>query len=325
MCDFQLELKPRTGGKHRKNMTSTNSTNITITFTQLYMLHSAGILFVIVFFTGVIGNFLICFVVYRVDVLRTKFNILVVNLAVVDLLTCLIAPPLSLATLYYHSENNELYKPVCYGSTFMGHFGKWYSLLIMTEMGVIRAACGFRRYRLKLSKRRLVELCVINFIVTGVFSIWRLLGGTNLCTGLQEQSSEFIFINAGIIMLLFIILTTGYLALAIVVRKRALRIFQKPDTSPTTRFDLPTIRASILIILSMAVCHLPYVVYAVVKAFDDNGNLPMYSYVFMYSITMLSYVSNPVIFCFTSKTFRHHLRLRLNIPYNRIRPMDILT
>ncbi len=301
-----------------------NFTDITITFSQLYMLHSAGIIFVIVFFTGVIGNFLICFVVYRVDVLRTKFNILVVNLAVVDLLTCLIAPPLSLATAYHYSENNVLNKPVCYGAVFMGNFGKWYSLLIMSEMGVIRAVCGFRRYRIKLSKRRLVELCVINFVATGVFSVWRLSGGTNFCNGLKEQSLKFIFINVCIIILLFIILATGYVTLAIVVRKRALRIFQKPNNSPTTRFDLPTIRASILIILSMAACHLPYVVYAVVKAFDDNVNLSTYSYAFMYSITMLSYVANPVIFCFTSKTFRHHLWVYLNIQDNRIRPMDIV-
>ncbi len=232
---------------------TTDGTDLTLTSSQLYMLRSTETVFVIVFFTGVIGNFLICFVVYRVDILRSKFNILVVNLAVIDLLTCLIAPPLSLATVNHYSEN----KPVCYGAVFMGHFGKWYSLLIMTEMGVIRAVCGCRRYRFQFRKGRLVELCVINFIASGAFSVWRIWGDTNFCHGFTDQSSAFIIINVSIIMLLFIILATGYVALAIVIRKRASNIFQKPNNSPTTRFDLPTIKASILIILSMAGCHLP--------------------------------------------------------------------
>ena len=59
------------------------------------------ILFLLLLFSGVLGNGSICFFVFRFKSLRTIPNILLTNLATVDLLNIIISPPLLILTLIY--------------------------------------------------------------------------------------------------------------------------------------------------------------------------------------------------------------------------------
>lgn len=56
------------------------------------------ILYSVIFFVGLLGNGLVCFVVIRVSYMRTVVNIFIVNLAVADFLVLLVCLPPSVLT-----------------------------------------------------------------------------------------------------------------------------------------------------------------------------------------------------------------------------------
>ncbi len=66
----------------------------------LYLMICVTIIYIVIFLTGVIGNILVCFVIFKHPDMRTTTNFFLVNLSIADLLVLIICMPPSFVDLY---------------------------------------------------------------------------------------------------------------------------------------------------------------------------------------------------------------------------------
>ena len=272
---------------------------------------------VIICISGTLSNALACIVIARSKRLHTTFNALVLALAAGDLLASSVTTPLShLLGQFYLRSVYWLDTPLCNTAIFFLHVPKWHSLLIMTEMPFIRTFGVASRRPWKPSKYVMGGIIIFNIVTTTLYSAYRsFFSKMNICSSLTNADvSGRMTLNVGVFMLFFVILTLAYVWLYVIARKRSAVIApaMRNNQMGVTRYDIITLRASIIIVVSYVLYHIPYILYSLLLDIGATNDQSYCAHSFVVVFSSMSYVGNTIIVCWTSKDYRKHVLMTLN-------------
>ena len=264
--------------------------------------------FVIIF--GCLGNSLFCVTIIRYPRLHTPFNALAFALSVGDLLTSATAVPLNHALSRHFVQYGTIYDtPLCYSGTFLLNVFKWNSVLIMTEMAILRARVVFSKVVDPLRRRTVVKLIVGNVFATSAFSTYRTFFNKNNVCASRETDNGNRLLNIAVFSFLYVNLIISYVILSTFIHYRSVAM---PDGARNpNRYEIATIRASAIIVTSYLVAHLPYIVYTLFLHFGVATDTSFLLHTFLTNIFSLCNVSDTVIFSVISSQYREHVFLLL--------------
>lgn len=95
-----------------------------------------SILYIIIFFMGMYGNFLVCFVVLRNKTMQTVTNFFITNLALADMLLCLFC--VTLTPTYTILQKWIFGEFLCHTVAFLQCFCVYLSTLTLTSIAIDR-------------------------------------------------------------------------------------------------------------------------------------------------------------------------------------------
>ena len=301
---------------------------------QRYLASFTSAMFVIISILGTVLNTGVVVVILRYRRLRRiRFNYIVVNLATVDLISCLVSALTAYSLLQEFIATGNLQNSTCYFIVWLQHFSKWTSLTIMAEQGIIRViylSCArnnnFAHQR--ISKDQTIVIIAGHTLATLVFSAFRILLKYNVCNR-DKYGLEYYLINNTCLLLIFcsLCITGAFISrksrnITAVLKKR---LFLRRRLR-RHRYDLSTFRTCMCIVTFYMLCHLPYITYGFVllgSTYEDD----FFMYAFTYVITMLSFVVNPILLFITSKEFRIHALMCTNIQQlcrQRVAPVIVI-
>ncbi|XP_060070818.1 galanin receptor type 1-like [Ylistrum balloti] len=273
------------------------------------------LVFLVIFIVGILGNAMVIFVFLRNKAFRTITNIYLLNLAVVDLLYLCLCVPFT-AVFYWIS-----YWP--FGNTLC-KLASYLMVCCMSLHVMTLTAIGIDRYMavvhpvmsrtLRTKNRTLRILVAIWFISITAFSpvirITReIVSFKTFCMETLEKAQMKIYVTMLFIFMYAIpLFILGFCYIEIARKMRTissvgLRFNQMRIATIQTRQRI--LKVFFVVTLTFAICWLPLHVAAIMDGFGMTNNqflyyVKIYSPCFSYSTT----ATNPVIYCFVSKTFR---------------------
>ena len=293
------------------DMNVTNATNSTKEPTSIlpyhyWMLYITLTLQLVLFVFGSLSNTLFCVIFIRYPRLQTPFNMLAFALCANDLLASVATPFGSAATILQHITKS-LETTLCrYYSCFFMNLCKWFAVLVMVEMAVIRARCVLATRRYMVKKRTICVLIVLNYFASGAFSTYRcFLSNNSVCDQNNNEDTSSRLLNISVFLALFIILALGYAILMVVTHRRATNI------RSNNRYEIATLRACAIIVLTYLGLHLPYITQTILLHIGINEDRSYYTHNFLVCIFMMSHLADSFILLITSTQYRKHIKLLL--------------
>ncbi|XP_069489419.1 G-protein coupled receptor 84-like [Ambystoma mexicanum] len=200
---------------------------------------------VFTFITGIVGNLLVCWVVYRIKSLQTANNALLVNLAIIDLLKCSLDIPLLLLTVAV--SRADLGETVCTVQQFSYSLSSCVQLLTLVIISAERfQAIAFPfeiEQRTVRIKRWIFMIWVVGFLVpimsitfakhTPIYLTCR-----HQAINVQDYFDPFgvcILVPIWIVSLALIVL--HYMRIFFVVKRHANKIFDSGILPPSAPVD----------------------------------------------------------------------------------------
>ncbi len=261
-------------------------------------------LHVITFILGILSNSLYCTVIIRYPQFRKSFNLLAFALAVSDLLASMISVPLVDTLVNYHYQTRSLDTPICKINILAVNLFKWFSVLLMIEIAVIRAKSILSTTRWTISVRHIVHLVFFNISLTIPFSIYRTFLNKNIiCYPLKYPHNALV--NTSIGVSFFTVLLIGYVLIIIEAKRRAAKM---PESSRNraNRFEISTLRACAAVVGSYILCHFPYFIYTAL-VYIEVVQSSYYYHAFFVSVFQLTYAFNSLILTISSSEYRKHI------------------
>ena len=282
--------------------------------------------YVLIFILGTCFNAVAIFVPLRNPHLRgNPFNILIINMAVVDMISCL-SLPLNVYIIPYYLATGSVRNLPCYILVCVRSYTGLMYFSIATEMAIIRAvgiSCNSFS-RLRLSKYFLAAMIVSHSLAALLLTTYLALK-QNLCSGfrdfgvhsvdLNSDETSYVFINAGAVVILFVIICSCYACIALLTHTNALNMANvtrnnSSINSHITKHNLSTIQSCVLTVTWYMLCHLPLIICVILIQ-----NVPLSrTYITLCSFFALvspRHLGNPVILFWSSKDFRKHVMLAL--------------
>ena len=303
--------------------------NDTVSDYQIRLAYATSFLFLLASFLGAIFNTIVILVTIRFPRLRrSPYNVLVLNLATVDLLSSLISTGRICfdSNIFLVTKTHQ--NTFCTVLVFLHNLSQWISLTIMSEIAVFRVIwiSSYLNTRRFLTKRFLHKVIAVSTVIVIMFSLFRVLGKYNICRSLTDPSSHTL-INSCIVLIYMFIIGSTHIWVAWYINKRTEQITEAIRTKriPDNRYNIATIRTCVLIAAFFAICHLPYISYSVLvmKNLIDSS-FP--SYIIYYVFTIFVHVGNPVIMFCTSADFKHQVMKYFNFHKRnrRVEPIDVV-
>ena len=294
-------------------------------------------LMVLMIFVSIVGNSIVCLIVYRKPAMRSAINLLLANMAFSNIMLGLLCMPFALVTLLM---DDWIFGVVLCRSLAFLH------TLLVCEAVCILLSISVDRYLIivlrkdKLTQQRARLLLYISWCVSACLSFPPTLGwglythynGWVQCI-LEEYRNPadmiyILFVTCAIFFLPMFIMTYVYLCICKTVRRNSLRIHNHPesvDVSQMNKLGLATMgrqpkvtidmsfktRAfkTILILYVLFVCcWMPYAVLRIVWNLTGQTGA---NYIGGTVILWLGYMNsamNPIIYCWRIKKFREACR-----------------
>ncbi|KAM4826707.1 neuromedin-U receptor 2 [Thomomys bottae] len=126
----------------------------------------------LIFIVGVVGNLLVCLVIFRHQTMKTPTNYYLFSLAVSDLLVLLLGMPLEIYEMWYHYP--FLFGPVgCYFKTALFETVCFVSILSVTMVSVERYVAIVHPFQAKLdsTRRRALRILSLIWVSSIIFSL----------------------------------------------------------------------------------------------------------------------------------------------------------
>ncbi|XP_050402936.1 orexin/Hypocretin receptor type 1 [Patella vulgata] len=300
-------------------------------------------LYVVVFFVGLFGNFLVCFVVYRSKSMQNATNYFIVNLAVTDMLVILIClPPTVVQQTSSHWYFGEV---MCHIVVFMQTASIVSSVLTLCAIGVERYYGICLPFESWLSSRRVITIIVMIWTTAAAVSaphlIYMTLKSTykdipeylQYCAMNMSTQSRKVFQSVLVICVYLIpLLIIGVMYLRISIRlwsasipgetlKSAGRPSNAMINQKLSRRKIS--RMLIAVVIIFAVCYLPIHVMYICFIFDVFVGLKDQSFIprLMMISHWLCYFNsaiNPIIYNFMSMKFQSEFkRIFYRMTYRR--------
>lgn len=143
-----------------------NSTEIKI-INNIFVQMSFSIFYVAIFIVGIIGNVLVCYVVFRNKAMHTVTNFFITNLALSDILLCILAVPFT--PLYTFLEKWIFGNLLCHLVPFAQGVSIYISTLTLTSIAMDRYIVIIYPFR----HRMRVSICMV--IITAIWLVSLLL------------------------------------------------------------------------------------------------------------------------------------------------------
>lgn len=273
--------------------------------------------------TGIPGNFLVCFLVYRTHRLRTVTNVIISNLAVADLGVCLLNIPIALATVI---RGVRLKGALCQFAGFTNSLFFFEVLLSLPLVSVSRYWCIVRpaEFTTVFSKRRTYHMIAATWMVSILCAIPPFFGwskfnfqeGKGTCALDTQRNTDSLTYTISILVIVgflipFTLITVPYYKVFRFIRTHTRRMSQKRMPSfrrsrPNSMFqDFKVTKLLLVVVCVFVACWTPNIVVSLVKSFYDlNQSTQKKLDTISILLIFLSSTCNPFIYGLMNTQFR---------------------
>ena len=247
-----------------------------------------GIVLTMIIITGIIGNGIVCFIVYRKPIMRSAINMLLANMALFDVALAVFCMPLSLVTLF--TDEWILGDFLCQGIAFLQQcfisIGVWTMMTISIDRYLIIV------YKKDKLTTQHAKTCIGLTWCAGLFMSLPPFFGFGKYTfahghvqcyiasdGSTSQLTYAVLISCVSFFLPFLVIGFSYSSIIIAVHKNSLKIHSKPEvdfavTYQSGKLGLPivqsrnsdiswrprTFKTVLVLSLVCSACWLPYAI-----------------------------------------------------------------
>lgn len=286
--------------------------------------------YIFIFIMGVFGNVLVCFVVFRNRLMQSVTNLFITNLALSDILLCILAVPF---TPTYTFLRRWIFGTIlCHLVPYAQAFSVYTSTLTLTAIAIDRFFVIIYPFqqRMKLIPCIVIILIIwiVSLMLTLPYGLYMQVARLNF-TGEYEYYCEedwpteyyrkvYGSITTTLQFLLpFLIVTFCYVCVSVRLNDRAKT---KPGTKTTRKEELERDRkkrTNRMLIAMVAVFGLSWLPLNVVNVLNDfylnTHEWKMYNVLFFlaHSIAMSSTCYNPILYAWLNDNFRKEFKLVL--------------
>ena len=291
--------------------------------------------FSVVVLINLLGNSLVCLVVFRFRGMRAPINYLLVNLAVSDIMVALFIIPDYIVNLTFKHPSgitgNYMCKFVTGGNfVWVGTAASTFSLVVVAVERFIAVVHPFNE-RWRLTNRRLVAVIVAGWLYAIIFNLplFFVVGHQHGLNHSGEIWSNTTLAKLYTVACFFIFGAIPMGAMAILYLRVLCKLW-KSGVRTTLIADKARIRVirkvtkmAALLSIAYAVCRLPNLVLYMLSQFDQNlYNFDSPYYIASVLLVALNSAMNPFIYTLHSTNFRQHIRVA--ICCRDYRPADYL-
>ncbi|XP_022784187.1 allatostatin-A receptor-like [Stylophora pistillata] len=290
--------------------------------------------FSVVVVINLLGNGLVCLVVFRFHGMRAPVNYLLVNLSVSDMMVALFIIPDYIVNCAFRHPEGDIGDYFCIWLT--GGNLIWVGMAASTSSLVVMS---FERYfaviypldkRWRLTNRRLAISTITGWLYAIIFNlplffVVRHQDGKVHCTEVWSNHETLREMYA-----LGCLFGFGLIPMAIIVYvyfRILLKLWKGRGVRATLISDQKRIRAirkvtkmAVVVTIVYGVCRLPNLVLYALQPFESTYDYDSPSYISTVLLVGLNSAMNPFIYALHSANFRHHIKLALRC--SQFRPAD---
>ncbi|XP_071479828.1 high-affinity lysophosphatidic acid receptor-like [Diadema antillarum] len=296
-----------------------------------------GILMVAMIFFAVLGNSIVCLIVYQKPAMRSAINLLLANLAFADIMVAVTCMPFTFISLI----NGEwIFENVmCKITALLYFFFVIESTLILATISVDRYFIIVHR-KDKLNPNRAKVLILLSWLCSFLVAFPPIVGwgqfaypkgpGPPQCwieTDGPADKVYYIFLMLAVFFIPFTAMLFSYFFILNTVRRNSLRIQNHPESlsiSQATKLGLAGLHRPsrvnvdmsfktrafttiLLLFIVFVICWAPYAISGLVYHFSESkGTVVMHTIILW--LTYLNSAFNPIIYCWRIKKFREACR-----------------
>ncbi len=296
-----------------------------------------AVLLLLMMFISILGNCIVCLIVYQKPAMRSAINLLLANLAFADIMVALTCMPFSFITLI--AGEWILGNVVCEITAFLFIFFNMEAILILVTISVDRYFIIVQRRDKLNPKRAKVLICIswgcsilVAFPPTVGWGNYDYLSGQTQCRILPPcsgaDSSFIVLLIMALFFMPFISMTFSYLFIFNTVRRNSMRVQNHPESLSISQasklgltglprptrinvdmsFKTRAFTTILFLFLVYVLCWCPFAISGLLMLFKDSaGTVPAWEATIFW-LTYLNAAFNPIIYCWRIKKFREAVR-----------------
>lgn len=301
-----------------------------------------GVLYAFIFVVGIAGNVLVCYVVFRNKAMQTVTNYFITNLALSDILLCILAVPFT--PLYTFLERWVFGSPLCHIVPYAQGCSVYISTLTLTAVAIDRffvIVYPFQpRMKLSVCISIIVSIWVFALLVTLPYGLYMRIqedSGHNYCEeNWPEPTSIKIIFSICTTMLQFAIpflmITVCYISVSVKLNDRART---KPGSKTSKREEADrdrkkrTNRMLIAMVAVFGISWMPLNVYniradlrPIEDTSEDNSEYSLLIFFVTHAIAMSSTCYNPFLYAWLNENFRKEFIQILPCLFRALSPLN---
>ncbi len=266
----------------------------------------------IIVIVGTLSNALSLSVILFYRRLRLKpFNIILMFLNVIDLISCLNSAPALFALTLIYVRTNFVNYSFCQMSMLFHNVGKFGSLIIMSEIAVLRVINLSNKPSAKKLLSKNPMLIIITFSIIAIFgwAIWKTFIYNNICFAIKSSTTLSKIAPSAMWFSCLAIVVSCYTFIACYAKIRVGQL-AVPRNEQGERYDIATIRTCVVIIAVFVLCHIPLLIYNL-PLHEPITSIDIFQFTFYFQCQLFSQASNPLIVFCTCTEFRKHVLMFL--------------
>ncbi|XP_070568386.1 high-affinity lysophosphatidic acid receptor-like [Ptychodera flava] len=296
-----------------------------------------AILMVLMILFSVLGNSIVCLIVYQKPAMRSAINLLLANLAFADIMIALTSMPFALVTII--TTDWVFGEVMCQITAFFHTLFSFEAVYILASISIDRFFIIVRR-KDKLNPQRAKILISTSWLFSSLISIppifgWSqytfVLGRAQCMLGKPEGVADAVYAILQILLLFyipFLLMSYSYLCILNTVRRNSCRVQNHPESLSVSQanklgltgitrparvnvdmsFKTRAFTTILLLFIVFVICWAPYAITQLIILFDETTSK---HYIVETAILWLSYMNsafNPIIYCWRIKKFREACR-----------------
>lgn len=289
-----------------------------------------SLLYGLIFILGIIGNVMVCYIVFRNKSMHTVTNFFITNLAFADILLCILTIPF---TPIYTFQRQWIFGAVlCRLVASAQGCSIYISALTLTSIAMDRFFVIIYPFQPRMKQTTCIFIIIIIWIISLVLMLpyslyietFKLTANNQTREFCEENwpSDQYRKIYGGITTILqflipFIVISICYISVSI---RLNLRIRSKPGSKTTKKDETDrerkkrTNRMLIAMVTVFGFCWLPLNIFNMINDFHDimlNWPLTNFMFFITHTIAVSSTLYNPLLYAWMNENFRKEFKMVL--------------